>query len=78
MSGWTSINGNGFAINGYFAFNYFAHELGHTYGLYHANLSMITKLRWICVLRCFFEQAANGFREGLRLDELTDFGGDLF
>ena len=40
--------------------------------------SMITKLRWICVLRCFFEQAANGFREGLRLDELTDFGGDLF
>jgi putative transposase len=40
--------------------------------------SMITKLRWIWVLSGFFEQAANGFREGLRLDELTDFGGDLF
>jgi hypothetical protein len=39
---------------------------------------MITKLRWICVLRGIFEQAANGFREGLRVDELTDFGGDLF
>ena len=40
--------------------------------------SMITKLRWIWVLRGFFEQAANGFWEGLGMDELTDFGGDFF
>ena len=39
---------------------------------------MIAKLRWIWVLRGFFEEAANGFWEGLGVDELTDFGGDFF
>ena len=40
--------------------------------------TMIAKLRWIWVLRGFFEEAANGFWEGLGVDELTDFGGDFF
>ena len=49
-----------------------------SFGALWQENAMFTKLRWICVLRGVFEQAANGFREGLRVDELTDFGGNLF
>ena len=37
-----NIDGPDFWINGYFTFDVVAHEIGHTYGLYHANLWQVS------------------------------------
>ncbi len=37
-----NINGSNFWVNGYFDFRILAHEIGHNYGLYHANLWKVT------------------------------------
>ena len=37
FAGVSEIGGANFLINGYFNFSVVAHEIGHTYGIYHAN-----------------------------------------
>ncbi len=41
-AGLGNINGANFWINGHFSFTVVAHELGHTYGLLHANLWQVS------------------------------------
>lgn len=47
FAGEATINGTNIWMNGTFAWQTVAHELGHTYGLYHANLWRVTDAKAI-------------------------------